>query len=129
MKNINRVLLNKRLTSAILGVTPDEFHGLLPDFQTILDDLAEERYLDPKRKRKPGGGKKGVLRTTEEKLFFVLFYHKTYPTYDVLSLFYDCARSVAFKRQKQLSDILEKVLGITKNIMKKIQIILRITEN
>jgi len=111
VKNIERIISNKRLTSAVLGVTPDEFQTLLPDFSAGLFEDREERYLELDRKRKPGGGKKGVLRTDAEKLFFILFYHKVYPTYDVLSLFYDCARSVPFKRQKQLSEILEKVLG------------------
>ena len=111
VKNIERVLSHKRLTSALLGVTPEEFRKLIPDFEKTLNEETRERYLKPERKRKPGGGKKGILRTVEQKLFFILFYYKCYPTYDVLSLFYDCARSVPCKRRKRLSSVLEKALG------------------
>ncbi|MBI3273732.1 MAG: transposase [Candidatus Colwellbacteria bacterium] len=46
-----------------------------------------------------------------EKFFFILFYYKCYPTYDVLSFLFDCDRGNACRRQFFLSDILESTLG------------------
>ena len=36
------------------------------------------------RQRRPGGGCQGTVRTSESKLFFILFYYKAYPTQDIM---------------------------------------------
>lgn len=97
---------------ALTGLTPNEFLGLVPEFERVWRTFRLKRYrTDPKRERKPGGGRKGFTGTTPEKLFFILFYYKCYPTYDILSFFYGCNRSNACRRQQQLSGILEATLG------------------
>ena len=63
-----------------------------------------------KRERKPGGGRAGNLRSVTEKLFFVLFYFKCYPTFDILGLLFDLNRSNACRNVQKLTPILEKVL-------------------
>ena len=62
------------------------------------------------RERKPGGGRTGNLRSFTEKLFFVLFYFKCYPTFDVLELLFNLDRSNACRNVQKLTPILEKVL-------------------
>jgi len=110
--NIEKILKKERLTRALTGFTPHEFNELLPTFEQVWNRSKMETYLEnPKRKRKPGGGCKGFLPTIVEKFFFILFYYKCYPTYDVLSLFYDCNRANAYRRQETLSLILELTLG------------------
>lgn len=112
MMNIERVLNNKRLTLALTGLTPDEFLKLLPTFTTIWIRQKQKEYdNNPNRQRKPGGGRKGFLKTITEKLFFILFYYKCYPTYDVLGFFFGCNRANAYRKQCQLSKILKKTLG------------------
>ena len=111
MFNIERALANKRLMLAITGVTPQEFENLIPTFsQAWLEEKRKQHRKDAKE-RKLGGGRIGFLKTIESKLFFILFYYKCYPTYDVLSFIYDCNRSNACRRQFQLSNIIEKTLG------------------
>lgn len=111
MFNIERALTNKRLMLAITGVTPQEFQNLIPAFsQAWLEEKRKQHRKDAKE-RKLGGGRIGFLKTTAEKLFFILFYYKCYPTYDVLSFIYDCNRSNACRRQFQLSNTIEKTLG------------------
>lgn len=111
MMSIERVLKNPRLTSALTGLTPQEFRNLLPIFKDILEKRTKERYYrDSKRERKPGGGRKGFLPNLAEKLFFVLFYYKCYPTYDVASFLWNCDRANAFRRQIDLSKILQSSL-------------------
>lgn len=110
--NIERARRSRRLMLALTGLTPQEFADLLPIVTEAEDRMKANRYLrNPKRQRKPGGGSKGFLKTPAEKLFFILFYYRCYPTYDVLSFFYGCNRSNAFRRQEALTPILERTLA------------------
>ena len=112
MMHIERILQNPRLMAALTGLTPEEFLNLLPTFDGILQSRKKGKYYrDPKRQRKPGGGRKGFLKSSTDKLFFILFYYKCYPTYDVLSFLWDCNRANAFRRQLAQSKILQSVLG------------------
>lgn len=109
--NIEKVFKNDRLMHALTGISAEEFTELLPEFEKVWEAARLREYQNnPKRERKPGGGKKGVLRTSSEKLFFILLYYKCYPTYDVASFLYACDRSAACRRQQQLSTILERTL-------------------
>ena len=113
MMNIDKVLKNKRLTLALTGLSPEEFLNLLPLFAQVWQDLKLKDYHQHRRQRerRPGGGRKGFLREMRDKLFFVLFYYKCYPTYDVLSLLYGFDRANGFRRQEQITLVLEATLG------------------
>lgn len=113
MMNIDKILNNRRLTLALTGLTPQEFVNLLPMFEQVWRDKKQRDYRKNRKNRirKPGGGRKGFLREIQDKLFFILFYYKCYPTYDVLSFLYGFNRANGFRRQEQLTKILEKTLG------------------
>lgn len=113
MINIDKVLSNRRLTLALTGLSPQEFVDLLPMFKQVFEEKRQSDYRKNRenRVRKPGGGRKGVLREMRDKLFFVLFYYKCYPTYDVLTFLYGFDRANGFRRQEQMTGILEKTLG------------------
>lgn len=112
MQKIKRVLQHQRLCLALTGLTPEEFTGLLPTFAETLARTRQSAYRNnPQRQRKNGGGRKGFLPEVTDKLFFVLFYYKCYPTYDLLAFFYGCDRANACRRQFALSGILETTLG------------------
>lgn len=112
MLNIERVLKQTRLCLAITGLTPREFDQLLPAFAEALKRKQQRDYHNnPDRQRQLGGGRKGFVPTAQDKLCFILFYYKCYPTYDVLAFFYDCNRSNAMRRQKYFSGTLEATLG------------------
>src|SRR4029450_5758076 len=53
---------------------------------------------------------KGQLPTMVEKLLFVLYYYKTYPTFDVLGTQFAMARSKAHENLHKLSPILYDTL-------------------
>lgn len=111
MTTIEKVLKNERMMHALTGMSAKEFTELVPAFEKVWEVGRLREYRnDPKRERKPGGGKKGFLKTPAEKLFFILFYYKCYPTYDVASFLYDCDRSATCRRQQKLSTILERTL-------------------
>jgi len=113
MMNIDKVLNNKRLTLALVGLTPREFTDLLPMFEQVWQDKKQYDYRKHRKQRvrKPGGGRRGVLKEMRDKLFFILLYYKCYPTYDVLTFLYGFDRANGFRRQKQLTETLEKTLG------------------
>lgn len=113
MINIDKVLNRRRLTLALTGLTPQEFIDLLPIFEQVWQDKQQQDYRKNRkqRTRKPGGGRKGFLREMQDKLFFILFYYKCYPTYDVLTFLYGFDRGNGFRRQEQMTEILEKTLG------------------
>lgn len=112
MMNIDKILQNKRLTLALTGLTPQEFSDLLPLFAKAIKDKAQYEYAKNRkhRVRKPGGGRKGKLKTAADKLFFILFYFKCYPSYDVLTFLYAFDRTNAHRQQERQTDILEKAL-------------------
>ncbi len=110
--SLEKILKNPRLTSALTGLTPDEFASLLPAFSDVLTAKMKRRHNDnPLKLRAFGGGRKGFLPTPADKVFFILFYYKCYPTYDVLSFLFNCDRGCACRRQFFLSGIMEKTLG------------------
>lgn len=96
---------------ALTGVTPREFNDLVPTFSQSYFEEKRKQHRKNSQERKIGGGRKGFLKTIEEKLFYALFYHKCYPTYDLASLIFDCNRSNACRRQFEISKVLEKTLG------------------
>ena len=112
MLHLEKILKNERLLHALTGLGAKEFAALVPDFEKQLVKVTKDRYTqDPKRERKPGGGRKGFLKTPAEKLFFILFYYKCYPTYDIAGFVFGANRSSCCKRQFFLSGILETALG------------------
>lgn len=112
MMNLEKVLKNPRLMLALTGLTAKEFDGLLPIFAECLTKKMRQKHTEnPNKQRKFGGGRKGFLKTSAIKLFFVLFYYKCYPTYDVATFLYNCNRSNACRRQHFLGGILQAALG------------------
>lgn len=106
--NISKIAGNPRLCKALIGMSHAEFSDMVPVFEKALTEL---RMQKPNRKRRVGAGQKGKLQTTSSKLFFILFYLKTYPTFDVLSFFSDKERSHCCEAVRLFSQALKKALG------------------
>jgi len=103
-----------RQMKALTGLSQDQFDHLLPVFSDIYRATQQHTYeagvASGTRRRHPGGGSKGKLPTLAEKLPFVLFYYKTYPTFDVLGTQFAMARSKAHENLHKLSPILYDTL-------------------
>lgn len=106
--NIQKLLKDARGIKALTGLSEEEFKELVDPFKGALEETQMNR---PNRKRNVGGGQKGKLPTIESKLFFILFYLKTYPTFDVLAFFTDKSRCRACEHVHLFSEVLEKALG------------------
>ena len=110
MININKILGKDRLLRAMTGLNRKAFENLLEKFEKVYNEEEEKRGKRP-RKRKRGGGRKGRLASMAEKLFYILFYFKCYPTFDLASVLFDFDRSQAHRWVHKLQEILEKTLG------------------
>jgi hypothetical protein len=73
-----------RIIKSVIGMDRSKFNKLAEAFASAYNAIQQERLLKGEIKRVPSGGPKGYLDTPEKKLFFVLYYLKTYPTFDVL---------------------------------------------
>jgi DDE superfamily endonuclease len=78
---MNTKTKSNRVMKAMTGLSQYEFNQLLPSFEK---ELYLHKLNQPNRLRKPGGGIKGHLPDARAKLFFILFYIKAYPTFDVI---------------------------------------------
>ena len=103
-----------RQMKALTGLSQAQFDALLPVFRDIYQATQQEAYEvgveSGTRRRKPGGGSKGKLPTMADKLLFVLYYYKTYPTFDVLGTQFEMGRSKANENLHKLSPILYDTL-------------------
>jgi DDE superfamily endonuclease len=103
-----------RQMKALTGLSQAQFDSLLPIFSDVYQTTQQKSYEDGvkfgTRRRQPGGGVKGKLPTMAEKLQFVLYYYKTYPTFDVLGQQFAMARSKANENLHKLSPILYDTL-------------------
>ena len=99
---------------SLTGLSQSQFNQLMPTFASVYQDTQQVAYEKGvavgTRPRKPGGGAKGKLPTLSDKLLFVLYYYKTYPTFDVLGTQFDMARSKANENLHKLSPILHTTL-------------------
>ena len=103
-----------RQMKALTGLSQAQFDSLLPVFRDMYQATQQKTYeagvASGTRRRKPGGGSKGKLPTLAEKLLFVLYYYKTYPTFDVLGTQFEMGRSKANENLHKLSPILYDTL-------------------
>ncbi|MBK1646969.1 hypothetical protein CKO25_20590 [Thiocapsa imhoffii] len=77
-------LKRDRTIKATIGMSREKFDALVPAFADAYDQMLQEKLRNKKIKCLPKGGPSGVLDTHEKRLFFVLYYLKTDPTFDVL---------------------------------------------
>lgn len=107
MLNIKWALKQNRLLRALTGLNSKAFQSLLLTFTQVY----EQTLRDKPRQRSVGGGRKARLRTFEHKLFYILFYFKCYPTFDLAGILFDIDRSQAHHWAHRLQPILEAALG------------------
>lgn len=105
--DIDRVLRNPRLVRAILGVSAKEFESLLATFTQVWREAAENK----KRERAVGGGRIGKIKSPRNKLFFILWYLKVYPTFDVAAYVFGSSKTKTNVWVKNILPLLERTLG------------------
>lgn len=120
MLNLEKILSQDRLLRATTGLNRKAFEILQEKFRQIY--LAEFHNKETPRKRKMVGGRKARLKTIKQKLFYILFYFKCYPTFDLAAVLFYFDRSQAHRWMQRLPIILSKTLGEKKVLpLRKIQ--------
>lgn len=79
--NYRYLLKHRELFQYTIGISYPQFEALLPTFTIALRRAESQKAYAKERQRVPGGGRKPTLKTDRQKLFFILFYYKTYPTF------------------------------------------------
>jgi hypothetical protein len=92
---------------SLTGMDKAEFDVLLASFANSLF----VSFKNKKRLREVGGGRKGILREVNHKLFFILFYLKVYPTYDLAGFIFDADKSRISRWVVHFLPLLEEALG------------------
>lgn len=104
-----------RQMRALTGTPTEKISTLEAAFALELEAEKERAYqagfAQGKRQRKPGAGQKGKLRTVYDKLIFLLYYLKVYPTFDVLGTHFGLSRSKACENIHALLPILWQALN------------------
>lgn len=107
MLNIEQALKQDRLLRALTGMNRKAFETLLSTFTEVYEQFKPNK----RRKRAMGGGRKACLTTNSAKLFFILFYFKCYPTFDLAGFIVGFDRSQAHYWVHRLQPVLEASLG------------------
>jgi hypothetical protein len=96
----------------LTSLTDKEFQALLPYFEAAYKTVYEGKktQVGTKRQRAVGGGQKGVLPSSEQKLLFILVYQKTYPVQLVIAELFGMSQSSANEWIKRLLPVLGKAL-------------------
>jgi hypothetical protein len=92
---------------AVLGVSAKEFNALLVTFTAVWRKEAESK----KRERAVGGGRNGRIKSPRNKLFFILWYLKVYPTYDVAAYVFGSSKTKTNVWVTNILPLLKKTLG------------------
>ena len=95
-----------KLLTAMTSLNKEEFEDLCELFEQAWDEYKEnEGYHDESQ-----GGRKPVLKTPEDKLFFILFYMKLYPLQEVIGYLFGMSQSQGNHWVHVLSQVLKMAL-------------------
>jgi Helix-turn-helix of DDE superfamily endonuclease/DDE superfamily endonuclease len=113
MLNYNTLKDRPRDFLAATGLTLAEFQQLLPAFQGAYEKRYphELTHAGKPRRRRIGGGAKGVLQRFEDKLLFILVYQKTHPLQTMHALQFDMSQPQANYWIQQLLPVLQHALA------------------
>ena len=103
---------NPRRFQAVTSITLDEFHHLLPAFAKAYTATQSNTHTQAgqARQRQRGAGRKAKLATMEDKLLFVVMYHKIYPLQTVHGLHFGLSQPQTNEWLHRLMPLLQQAL-------------------
>ena len=125
MFSYNSAILNEKTFISLTSLTISEFNDLCKIFSIQWEKYTNQESKDPKN-----GGRPPSLKTIEDRLFFILFYLKTYPLQEVIAYSFGITQGTANTLIHQLSHILKVTFSelgyvparITEDIIKRLQL-------
>ena len=109
--NLQRAKKSDRIFRSLTGLDVNAFQHLVKPFEQVLNKFIVQQVALIPRERALRGGRSHTLKMIEDKLFFVLFYLKVYPTFDLAGFFYDVDRSQPCHWVHFLMPVLQETLG------------------
>ncbi len=99
---------------AATSLTHEEFQLLLPNFESVYEHLYPQHLTveAQARKRGVGAGVKGTLAKFEDRLLFILVYHKTNPLQTMHGLEFGLSQSRANYWIHRLLPVLQETLAV-----------------
>jgi len=117
LSQIDRIIKIKdeRQLKSLTGVKQSQLNAIVAEFERVEKEertaSSKQAILNGERIRKPGGGRKSILKTPIHKVLFVLVYCKTYPTYDDLGSRFSMSKSAAFDNMSLYFPLVQKALS------------------
>lgn len=105
------LLKHQELFPSVIGITHKQFELILPKFSSALRRIEHKKAYEKKRQREVGGGRKSHLQTDRQKLFFILFYYKVYPTFRFAQVIFEFDKCNAQYWKEFLEPVLFEALG------------------
>jgi hypothetical protein len=99
---------NETAFKSMTSLALEEFDELCVVFQECWGEHTQEHDKNPSQ-----GGCPPILKTAEDRLFFILFYFKTYPLQEILAYSFEMSQSEANKLVHVFSYILKMALQKT----------------
>jgi hypothetical protein len=100
---------------AMTSLDRSEFEQLCSVFDEVWNEHTQQHEKDPAK-----GGRKPILKTMQDRLFFILFYLKVYPLQEVLAHLFDMSQGQANFCIYELSQVLRKTLEKTGDLPARI---------
>lgn len=101
---------SERTVRALIGMSKTQFAKLYPIFEDAYGEVQQERVSQGEIKRVQKGGHAGYLDRMDKKLFFILYYLKTYCAFDVLGFHFGFSSGHAHRHVEQLLPVLRRSL-------------------
>lgn len=113
------LLKHPELFQYAIGIRYSQFLELLPKFSNSLRKAETLKAYSKKRIREIGGGRKATLKDATTKLFFILFYYKTYPTFRFAQILWSFDKKNVQLWVNFLAPILFSALGYELSLIKR----------
>ncbi len=113
MLNYAHLKKKPRVFQSFTGLTLAAFSQLLVAFERAYEqalDQHDARRSSPRQRRR-GGGRPATLATPADKLLFILFYFRVYPTQEALAFFFGFGQPQANEWIHRLTPLLNAALG------------------
>jgi len=111
LEDFDKIVRNDRQMKALIWLSKEEFEFLLEIFTKVYEKIKIKQYEERKKENEKARNywwSKWKLNSYSKKLFFLLFYLKTYPTFDVLWYSFWLSKSIANADIHKLTPILKE---------------------
>ena len=117
--NLLYLLKHSDLFPAVVGMSLENFNKLLPLFDQRYRQCMYHRLWRRDRQRALGAGRRSVLQTSSERLLFILFFYKTYPTFRLAQVIFGVDKETIHRWKIFFEEVLWLTLGHELTLPKK----------